>query len=117
MAVTSISKAIGMLKVKALGEGTTFYASELGLSGGTVASLAYHERMIRPTGNVKHVMVNVYDNYYIDATVKEWEVYDAYKDSKALRGVRTRELATYVDMILEAADFIRDKGFDTVIKG
>jgi hypothetical protein len=62
----------GFAKVMAHGT-TPFYASELGLNGGTIGALSYY-RVIAPTGNTKEVTFpHPYDdNRLIKSTVCEW---------------------------------------------
>lgn len=62
----------GFAKVMAHGT-TPFYASDLGLNGGTISALAYY-RVIAPTGNTKEVTFpHPYnDNLLIKSTVGEW---------------------------------------------
>ena len=65
---------------KALNYGKPFYATELGLNGGTIVAMAHHN-YIRRTGNTKVYMVNLYDDVYKKVSVYEWKLVvskDAY---------------------------------------
>ena len=57
--------------IRALNYGKPFYASELGLDGGTIGAMACHN-FIRRTGNTKDYMVNLYDDVYKKVSVYEW---------------------------------------------
>ena len=59
--------------IRALNYGKPFYATELGLDGGTIAAMAHHN-YIRRTGNTKEYMVNLYDDVYKKVSVYEWEL-------------------------------------------
>ena len=59
--------------IRALNYGKPFYATELGLDGGTIAAMA-HYNYIRRTGNTKIYMVNLYDDVYKKVSVYEWEL-------------------------------------------
>ena len=57
--------------------GATFYASDFGIAGGTIAGLKKHQ-IIEPTGNQKVIAIpHPYnENLFVKGVVKEWRVKD-----------------------------------------
>lgn len=74
---TSFSFATALIKVKALGEGTEFYASDIGAKGGTINALKI-QGYIEKTGNTKSYLIPIGDGYFKEVEVYEWRVYDKY---------------------------------------
>lgn len=51
-----------------------FYASDYGITGGTINALDGVYQFVKATGNTKEYFINVYDDMYKKVTVKEWQV-------------------------------------------
>lgn len=62
--------------------GKPFYASELGLDGGTINALRT-AGFITPTGETKSELVNIYDDMYKKIEVSQWKIYPRAKDMVA----------------------------------
>ena len=106
----SFTYAIALAKVKALGEGTVFYASDIGALGGTMNALAI-DRYIEKTGNTKSYLVEVYDKHYIETEVFEWRVHDAWANDEYLSKWREKEFKKIVDSVLEASEVLHSLGY------
>lgn len=106
----SFSYGIAVAKVKALNKDATFYASDLGLSGGTISGLQCNG-VIEKTGRTKKYFVNVYDNHFIEAEVYEWRVRNTDSDSKWRKEYDKREFTNFVNSILETAEMLKSLGF------
>lgn len=63
------------LKIRNLKKGTTFYASDYGINGGSIHGLR-HQGFIEPTGNTKTIIIpHPYDDrLLIKSEVKEWRM-------------------------------------------
>jgi hypothetical protein len=111
----SFSYGIAYAKVKALGEGATFYASDLGILGGTISGLQCNG-VIEKTGRTKKYFVNVYDNHFVEAEVYEWRVHDRYLNSPNSSWIqyaidrREKEFKKFVDTIIETAEMLKSMG-------
>lgn len=103
---TSIATMSAVIRISALEEGTRFYASDLGLNGGTIQSLYYYD-YIDKTGNTKSYFIELGDDYYKKVEVYEWEV--CFKKGSAyMRESRQREVKKYVKEIKEAYKIIQE---------
>lgn len=110
MSTKSISLATAIIRVKALGEGTKFYASDLGLAGGTISGLNING-YIKKTGNTKICMVNIYDNHYIKAEIFEWEVCGEEDTNSLWKEYKDKEFERMAEKILAAAEALKVLGF------
>lgn len=106
----SFTYGIAVAKVRTLGEGATFYASDLGLCGGTVNGLQCNG-VIEKTGKTRECFVNVYDNHFIKSEVYEWRVRNTDSDSDWRKKYNEREFTKFVNAILETAEMLKSLGF------
>lgn len=109
---TSITFATAVAKVKALGEDTVFYASDLGIAGGTINGLD-RNGYIEKTGNTKSYMIEIGDNLFKRVSVYEWRVHDRYGATryKIIRDIRQHEFERWVKDILSAAEALKALGY------
>ncbi len=103
---TSITYAVALAKVKALGEGTVFYASDIGALGGTMNGL-HLNGFIEKTGKKKFYMVEIEPGYYIEASVCEWRVHD----TKSQYTWREQEINDLLTHLASAVDALKKLGY------
>lgn len=103
---TSITYAVALAKVKALGEGAVFYASDIGALGGTINGLQING-FIEKTGRKKFYMVEIEPGHYIEASVCEWRVHDV--DSQY--AWRERQVDNLLTELASAIDALKQLGY------
>lgn len=102
----SITYAVALAKVKALGEGAVFYASDIGALGGTINGLQVNG-FIEKTGRKKFYMVEIEPGYYIEASVCEWRVHDIYRDNER----REKRVNDLFKKLASAIDALKKLGY------
>ena len=99
----SMTKTLALAQLKALGEGATFYASDLGICGGTMSGLSV-SGYVKKTGNTRKVMVNLYDDIFKACEVYEWRVTE-----RGAKGVWY--LDKYIEEMFKVVDALRELGY------
>lgn len=102
----SITYAVALAKVKALGEGTVFYASDIGALGGTMSGL-HGDGFIEKTGKKKFYMVEIEPGHYIEVSVCEWRVHD--KNSQYTW--RKQQIDNLLTHLASAVDALKQLGY------
>lgn len=100
----TISYLTAVMKV-ANYNGDTFYASDLGLKGGTIQGL-FWDGLIERTGNKKTYFVEIRQNVFRKCEALEWRIINRAPVSVW----RKKEVASYAKEVLKCADFLKSDG-------
>lgn len=110
----SITFVTAMIQISAMGEGATFYASDIGAKGGTMSGL-YLNGYVEKTGNTREYMVPI-EMWNGDILLKKCEVYewrvvsDAEKSDWKQR-YHKEVFDSYSKCILQAAEALKALGY------
>lgn len=110
----SITFVTAIAQIKAMGEGATFYASDIGALGGTMSGLQSNG-YIEKTGNTRETVFPI-EMWNGDILLKKGEVYEwrviADSEKSAWRAdFEKRQLDTYAKCILQAAEALKALGY------
>lgn len=110
----SITFVTAMIQISAMGEGATFYASDIGAKGGTMSGLQ-SGGFVEKTGNTKEYMVPI-EMYNGDILLKkssvyEWRVTPNDEKSHWKADYHKRMFEAYSKCILQAAEALKTLGY------
>ena len=110
----SITFVTAIAQIKAMGEGATFYASDIGALGGTMSGLHIHG-YVEKTGNTREYMIPIEmwggDILLKKVSVYEWRVVADSEKSAWRADFEKRQLDTYAKCILQAAEALKALGY------
>lgn len=110
----SVTFVTAIAQIKAMGEGATFYASDIGAFGGTMSGLQ-SGGYVEKTGKTKEYIIPI-EMWSGDTLLKKVEVYEwrvvADSDKPHYRAdYQKRELDRYAKCILQAAEALKQLGY------